>query len=339
MLSSLVGPTFMNSLQIIKLIEWKEMVHICSDVFYCCFNRNGDSVTGGESVGCAVSSATHSFGKYYYRNLCWLGHLHRNRLRKSFLYLKPQSPSNLLSSVALNGCCDGLTGKQRPAQASLAVWNADGISSQRGGRLFCRRLVSLDVVYYCCCLAKQVVTVVRLPFFLSSRLYVLQGGLAQQEWRVPELLHRLLQYLEPKLTQVYKNVRERIGRWVYFFNTPDNPIMSVVMVMILVCIIHQAHCDLLSFQRAHVHLHDWCQLAVHSPNYLPAHRRLHRANPAAAEASHRGGWGNPEPCRGGERGGGAGWEDASNQVAQNRSVSAKPLHSKKPCLCQEQNEL
>ncbi|EPY88734.1 hypothetical protein CB1_000157005 [Camelus ferus] len=43
------------------------------------------------------------------------------------------------------------------------------------------------------------------------RLYVLQGGLAQQEWRVPELLHRLLKYLEPKLTQVYKNVRERIG--------------------------------------------------------------------------------------------------------------------------------
>lgn len=49
--------------------------------------------------------------------------------------------------------------------------------------------------------------------FLHSRLYVLQGGLAQQEWRVPELLHRLLKYLEPKLTQVYKNVRERIGRW------------------------------------------------------------------------------------------------------------------------------
>ncbi|KAE8600768.1 hypothetical protein XENTR_v10013403 [Xenopus tropicalis] len=45
----------------------------------------------------------------------------------------------------------------------------------------------------------------------ACRLYVLQGGLAQQEWRVPELLHRLLMYLEPKLTQVYKNVRERIG--------------------------------------------------------------------------------------------------------------------------------
>lgn len=27
------------------------------------------------------------------------------------------------------------------------------------------------------------------------------------------MLHRLLAYLEPKLTQVYKNVRERIGRY------------------------------------------------------------------------------------------------------------------------------
>ncbi|XP_061414922.1 proteasome activator complex subunit 4 isoform X2 [Lethenteron reissneri] len=45
----------------------------------------------------------------------------------------------------------------------------------------------------------------------ASRLYVLQGGLAQQEWRVPSLLHALLGYLEPMLTQVYKNVRERIG--------------------------------------------------------------------------------------------------------------------------------
>uniref|UniRef100_A0A3B4AX17 Proteasome activator Blm10 mid region domain-containing protein n=1 Tax=Periophthalmus magnuspinnatus TaxID=409849 RepID=A0A3B4AX17_9GOBI len=45
----------------------------------------------------------------------------------------------------------------------------------------------------------------------ASLLYVLQGGLAQQQWRVSELLHRLLGYLEPKLTQVYKDVRERIG--------------------------------------------------------------------------------------------------------------------------------
>ncbi|XP_031439180.1 proteasome activator complex subunit 4B isoform X1 [Clupea harengus] len=48
-------------------------------------------------------------------------------------------------------------------------------------------------------------------FVDACHLYVLQGGLAQQEWRVPELLHRLLEYLEPKLTHVYKNVRERIG--------------------------------------------------------------------------------------------------------------------------------
>ncbi|KAK0140557.1 Proteasome activator complex subunit 4B [Merluccius polli] len=45
----------------------------------------------------------------------------------------------------------------------------------------------------------------------ASLLYVLQGGFAQQQWRVSELLHRLLAYLEPKLTHVYKNVRERIG--------------------------------------------------------------------------------------------------------------------------------
>ncbi|KAG7506391.1 proteasome activator complex subunit 4B-like [Solea senegalensis] len=45
----------------------------------------------------------------------------------------------------------------------------------------------------------------------ASLLYVLQGALAQQQWRVSELLHRLLVYLEPRITQVYKNVRERIG--------------------------------------------------------------------------------------------------------------------------------
>ncbi|XP_069464332.1 proteasome activator complex subunit 4 isoform X2 [Ambystoma mexicanum] len=48
-------------------------------------------------------------------------------------------------------------------------------------------------------------------FVDACRLYVLQGGLAQQEWRASELLHRLLKYLEPKLTHVFKNVRERIG--------------------------------------------------------------------------------------------------------------------------------
>ena len=33
----------------------------------------------------------------------------------------------------------------------------------------------------------------------------------QQEWRVPGLLHRLLDYLDPFLTHSYKNVRDRIG--------------------------------------------------------------------------------------------------------------------------------
>uniref|UniRef100_A0A8C5PB42 Proteasome activator subunit 4 n=1 Tax=Leptobrachium leishanense TaxID=445787 RepID=A0A8C5PB42_9ANUR len=61
-------------------------------------------------------------------------------------------------------------------------------------------------------------------FVDACRLYVLQGGLAQQEWRVPELLHRLLKYLEPKLTQVYKNVRERIGSVLTYIFMIDVPL-------------------------------------------------------------------------------------------------------------------
>ncbi|CAL8307041.1 unnamed protein product [Boreogadus saida] len=45
----------------------------------------------------------------------------------------------------------------------------------------------------------------------ASLLYVIQGGVSQQQWRVSELLHRFLSNLEPRLTHVYKNVRERIG--------------------------------------------------------------------------------------------------------------------------------
>lgn len=65
-------------------------------------------------------------------------------------------------------------------------------------------------------------------FVSVSLLYVLQGGLAQQQWRVSELLHRLLAYLEPKLTQVYKNVRERIGRYRI------NSVLSLLDYIILV---------------------------------------------------------------------------------------------------------
>eukprot|EP00094_Tigriopus_californicus_P000230 TCALIF_00223-PA protein Name:"Similar to psme4 Proteasome activator complex subunit 4 (Xenopus laevis)" AED:0.06 eAED:0.06 QI:66/0.84/0.71/1/0.84/0.85/14/306/1826 len=48
-------------------------------------------------------------------------------------------------------------------------------------------------------------------FIDASRLYAVQGSLAQQEWRAGELLHRLLAFLKPFLTHPYQNVRERIG--------------------------------------------------------------------------------------------------------------------------------
>ena len=46
----------------------------------------------------------------------------------------------------------------------------------------------------------------------ASRLYVLQGAIAQQEWRLPYVLNSLLAYLEPLLSHPYKNVRDRLGR-------------------------------------------------------------------------------------------------------------------------------
>jgi proteasome activator subunit 4 len=47
-------------------------------------------------------------------------------------------------------------------------------------------------------------------FIECGRLYTLQGAL-NQEWRVSELLHRLLNYLKPFLTHPFQNVRERLG--------------------------------------------------------------------------------------------------------------------------------
>lgn len=78
--------------------------------------------------------------------------------------------------------------------------------------------------------------------------------------------------------------------------------------------------DLVSLQRSHVYLHDWCELAIHPANHLATHLRLHRANSGATEASDRGWWGDPEPCGWGEWGGRAGWEDTSHQATQNRWV-------------------
>lgn len=95
--------------------------------------------------------------------------------------------------------------------------------------------------------------------------------------------------------------------------------MSLITLLKLF-VSHRITSDLLSFQRAHVHLHDRCQLAMHSADHVPAHLRLHRADSAAAEASHRGRRGDPEPRGRGERGGRARREDASHQAAQNRWV-------------------
>ncbi|VDI21300.1 proteasome activator subunit 4 [Mytilus galloprovincialis] len=48
----------------------------------------------------------------------------------------------------------------------------------------------------------------------TSRLYALQQALIQQEWRVPDLLHRVLTYVQPHLSHPYKIVRDRIGSMI-----------------------------------------------------------------------------------------------------------------------------
>lgn len=40
---------------------------------------------------------------------------------------------------------------------------------------------------------------------------MLQGGISQQEWRVSELLYRLLNLLRPYLNHPYQNMRDRLG--------------------------------------------------------------------------------------------------------------------------------
>lgn len=67
----------------------------------------------------------------------------------------------------------------------------------------------------------------------SSRMYLLQGVLAQQEWRVNELLHRLHGYLMEHLRYPYKNVRDRIGRSVMrnSFWKPANLNLPAVRVL------------------------------------------------------------------------------------------------------------
>ena len=48
-------------------------------------------------------------------------------------------------------------------------------------------------------------------FIDASRLYMLQGVVAQQRWRVGKLLHRLLEFLIPFLDHPFHNVRSRLG--------------------------------------------------------------------------------------------------------------------------------
>ena len=48
-------------------------------------------------------------------------------------------------------------------------------------------------------------------FIDCSRLYMVQGVVAQQRWRVGELLQRLLTFLRPLLDHPYHNVRSRLG--------------------------------------------------------------------------------------------------------------------------------
>ncbi len=172
--------------------------------------------------------------------------------------------SNQIRMISEESCvteycsCWIFSGEPRSTKAPLASRDADGVSSQRGRWIVCRCLVSV----FCVLLhgkfwnhsdldAYVIFKRLIIPFYLCSHLYVLQGGLAQQEWRVPELLHRLLSYLEPKLTQVYKNVRERIGRYVCS-QGQNGPCslkihwqFSLVMFSVLPC--HVFSCSVLTY--------------------------------------------------------------------------------------------
>ncbi len=62
-------------------------------------------------------------------------------------------------------------------------------------------------------------------FMDSSRLYVLQGAVAQQEWRAGRMLHRLLEFLRPYCSHPYQQVRDRMGSVItnIFLNDLDFP--------------------------------------------------------------------------------------------------------------------
>lgn len=49
-------------------------------------------------------------------------------------------------------------------------------------------------------------------FFQYSRLYMILSGLGQQEWRIPDVMHRLFKYLVPYLGNSLQNIRDRISK-------------------------------------------------------------------------------------------------------------------------------
>ncbi|KAK7466612.1 hypothetical protein BaRGS_00037269 [Batillaria attramentaria] len=77
----------------------------------------------------------------------------------------------------------------------------------------------------------------------SSRLVMLQQALVQQEWRVPELLHRLLEMVQPHLNHPYKAVRDQLGSilsdvFLYDYHITDksqtrSPLRSEFLVTIV----------------------------------------------------------------------------------------------------------
>ena len=52
--------------------------------------------------------------------------------------------------------------------------------------------------------------------FYRRRLLLAQSTIVQQEWRVAELNFKIFNYLIPHLAHPYKNVRDRIGRFVLY---------------------------------------------------------------------------------------------------------------------------
>ncbi|KAL7641259.1 UNVERIFIED_CONTAM: hypothetical protein RMT77_008397 [Armadillidium vulgare] len=52
-------------------------------------------------------------------------------------------------------------------------------------------------------------------FVISSRLYLLQVFLSQQEWRVADCYHRLLKVLIQNLSNPYKAIRDKVGLLLY----------------------------------------------------------------------------------------------------------------------------